>query len=365
MTSYTWTPGNFNGSSYVVSPTTSQTYTILGSVGTCTYSASQLVTVTPLPTVSILPNPPLPICPGSSVTLNANGATNYIWQPGNLSGASISVGPMSNQTYTVTGTQAGCSAEATVLVTLAPIANVSVSAPLVLCKGDIGTLTATGASYYTWEPGGGSGSSFTVQPMQNTTYTVTASNGGTCIASTTVNVSVHYVVADFVDNSIKSTYLDPIQFTNLSVNNTYNFWYFTNQTISGEVNPTVLFDDPGVYVACLLVSDVRGCDDTLCKEIIIGCPEEALFIPNTFTPNDDGLNDVFRVSTLGQCIDSFEMDIFDRWGEVIFTTKDLAKGWDGKVKGIIAKNDVYAYLVKYTMINKKAYTKTGHVTLMK
>lgn len=365
MTDYTWTPGNFNGPSYVVTPTASQDYTVLGAIGSCTYTANQFVTVTPLPTVNINPNPPPMVCPGTPVTLNATGATTYIWQPGNLNGATISVAPMSNQVYTVTGNTGGCIDEATVLLTLAPSVNVNVSAPLTICKGDIATLTATGANYYNWEPGGGAGSSFTVQPMHNTTYTVTASNGGTCIATTTVNVNVNYVNADFVFDPVKPTYDDYIHFTNISTHNTNNFWYFTNQTISNEVSPTILFDEPGTYVACLLVSDVRGCDDTLCKEIIVGCPENAVYIPNTFTPNDDGLNDIFRVGTLGQCIESFEMDIFDRWGERIFNTKTLEKGWDGKVRGTLAKDDVYVYLVKYTMTNKKAYTKTGHVMLMK
>lgn len=365
MTNYTWTPGNLNGSVVVVTPTASQNYTVLGSVGSCTASANQLVTVTPLPTVSINPSPPPMVCPGTPVTLNASGATTYIWQPGNISGATVAVSPLSNQVYTVTGNANGCSDDATVMLTIAPSVNVSVSAPQLICRGNIATLSASGANYYSWEPGGGSGSTFTVQPMHTTVYTVTASNGGTCIATTTVNVNVNYVIADFSDNSIKANYIDFIDFTNLSVNNTNNFWYFTNGVISNEISPSIRFEDPGTYVACLMVSDAMGCSDTLCKAIVIGCPEDAVYIPNTFTPNDDGLNDVFRVATLGECIENFEMDIFDRWGEKIFTTKKLEKGWDGKVKNAPAKEDVYVYLVKYTMINKKAYTKTGHVMLMK
>lgn len=365
MTSYTWMPGNSNSATYIVTPTTSQNYTVTGSVGACTYSASQLVTVSPLPTVSISPDPPPMVCPGTPVSLTASGASTYVWQPGNLNGATIAVSPTSNQVYTVIGTTNGCSDNATVLLVLAPTVNLNVSAPQIICKGDVATFTATGANYYTWEPGNGSGSTFTAQPLHNTTYTVTASNGGTCVATATVNVNVNYVNADFAFEPIKPTYNDYIHFTNISANNTNNFWYFTDQTISGEVNPTIIFEEPGTYVACLLVSDIRGCDDTLCKEIVVGCPEDIVYIPNTFTPNDDGLNDIFRVGTLGQCIEDFEMDIFDRWGEKIFTTKSLEKGWDGKVKGSRAKDDVYVYLVKYTMVNKKAYSKTGHVLLMK
>jgi gliding motility-associated-like protein len=180
-----------------------------------------------------------------------------------------------------------------------------------------------------------------------------------------VSVNVSSVVADFVDNSVNGNYTELVQFTNLSINNVTNAWFFNNNKTSGVKDPLIEFDEPGTYVACLLVSNSIGCTDTLCKIINIGCPEDAVFIPNTFTPNDDGLNDVFRVSTLGQCLESFEMTLFDRWGETIFTTKDLEEGWDGTIKGVLAKDDVYAWLVKFTMVNKKSYTKTGHVTLIK
>jgi gliding motility-associated-like protein len=364
VTGYTWMPGNFTGQNYAVSPLTSGDYTVLGTVGSCTFSNSQFITVTPLPTVSINPNPPPKVCPGVPVTLNASGANSYSWLPGNFNSSSINITPLADQVYTVTGTTSGCSSQVTQLVMVAPGVNVSVSPPFTLCKGDIGTLTASGGSVYIWEPGAGTGNTYTIQPLQNTTYTVTASNG-TCAASNTVNVSVNYVIADFVDNSINGNYYEFVEFTNLSVNSVKNFWYFTNQIISSDVNPKIQFDEPGTYVACLMTENAQGCLDTLCKVINIGCPEDALFIPNTFTPNEDGLNDIFRVSTLGQCIENFEMTVFDRWGEAVFSTKDLAKGWDGKIKGVVAKSDVYTYLVKYTMINKKAFSKSGHVTLMK
>ncbi len=88
-----------------------------------------------------------------------------------------------------------------------------------------------------------------------------------------------------------------------------------------------------------------------------------IYIPNTFTPNDDGLNDVFLVYGTG--INKFEMSIFDRWGQKLFGSKDQLKGWDGFFKNELCKSDVYVYVVTYTSIDGKTHTKIGHVTLMK
>jgi gliding motility-associated-like protein len=94
--------------------------------------------------------------------------------------------------------------------------------------------------------------------------------------------------------------------------------------------------------------------------------EMTVFIPNSFTPNGDGTNDVFNVKGLGFKLEGFSMELFDRWGHSMFFTKDVAKGWDGTVKGQPAQDGVYIYKIKAIGVNgegKKEYI--GHVTLMK
>jgi gliding motility-associated-like protein len=88
-----------------------------------------------------------------------------------------------------------------------------------------------------------------------------------------------------------------------------------------------------------------------------------VYIPNIFTPNFDGKNDVFLVYGTG--ITKLEMVIFDRWGEKLFTSTDQLKGWDGTYKGVLSKNDSYVYLINYTSLDGKKHTKTGHVSLLK
>ena len=91
----------------------------------------------------------------------------------------------------------------------------------------------------------------------------------------------------------------------------------------------------------------------------------SVFIPNTFTPNDDGLNDVFNVVTLPQCIQKFSLSIFNVWGQKVFSTDKLEEGWNGVYKGQQAEDDVYSYILEYTMDSGKSYRRTGHVILIK
>jgi gliding motility-associated-like protein len=97
-------------------------------------------------------------------------------------------------------------------------------------------------------------------------------------------------------------------------------------------------------------------------------PEYVFFAPNAFTPfNHDGINDVFMPSGVGIDPDNFEMSIFDRWGNEIFKTTDLNKGWDGTANGgkNIAQIDVYVWKVKTKDFRGDSHSYVGHVTIVK
>jgi len=105
-----------------------------------------------------------------------------------------------------------------------------------------------------------------------------------------------------------------------------------------------------------------SCVDSTYKTVTIE-PEFLFYIPNAFTPNDDGINDYF--SGKGIFIKEYEMMIFDRWGNLIFYTDDINKPWDGRANHgtEIAQRDVYVYTVKITDINRKKHSYKGTVTL--
>ena len=186
-TTYNWQPGNLTGNSIVVSPSSSTTYTVTGTNGGCTNTATFTVAVSPPPTVAAAGGGN--ICSGSNTTLTASGATTYAWQPGNLSGGSITVNPTATTTYTVTGTTSGCSATSTVTVSVTPQPVITVAGNTTICTGNSTTLTASGGTTYTWMPGNLTGSSITISPVSTTTYTVTGTTNG-CTGTNTVTVNV-------------------------------------------------------------------------------------------------------------------------------------------------------------------------------
>lgn len=190
-TTYNWQPGNLSGSSIVVSPAATTTYTIIGTDGAnCADTTTFVVNVNPSPTVTVTAFPPS-ICQGDSAGIGGTGASSYLWLPGNQTTQVIVEYPMSTTTYTLIGTDAnGCSDTTTVTVTVNSTPTITASASTdTSCTGAAVTLTGTGATNYDWTPGPLSGSSVVVNPTSNTTYTVIGSNG-VCADTTTIDIAV-------------------------------------------------------------------------------------------------------------------------------------------------------------------------------
>lgn len=188
--SYVWQPQNISGASVSVAPLTTTTYTVTGTTGNCSFSRTVTVTVNPNPILSILPSPSSSICSGSSAVLTASGATTYVWNPGNISGATRTVTPTTTTTYTVTGTLNGCTSTATQTITVNANPTITTSASQsTICTGNSTILSASGASTYTWQPGNLSGSVVTASPTATTTYTVTGTNNG-CSRTATRTITV-------------------------------------------------------------------------------------------------------------------------------------------------------------------------------
>ena len=147
-------------------------------------------------------------------------------------------------------------------------------------------------------------------------------------------------------------------------------WMFSGTGIDGYdstnvKNPQRTFETAGKYPIMLIQRTDKGCVDSVIK-IIEVMEDMNVFIPNSFTPNGDGMNDIFNVKGLGFKQEGFSMEVFDRWGHSMFFSKDVTKGWDGTVKGSVAQDGVYIYKIKAVGVNgegRKEYV--GHVTLMK
>ncbi len=184
---YTWEPGSLTGASVNVDPSVTTTYTVTGLISTC--DDVQTITVN----VSDTQAPAdADLCETSSITLTATGAVDYTWEPGTLTGASVSVSPAMTTTYTVTGTDpSGCMTSDQVTVTVNPIPMLTVSTDTLIAVGGSADLSASGADNYVWNPGNLSGADVSVSPLSMTTYTVTGSYSGTnCSNTEDVVVSV-------------------------------------------------------------------------------------------------------------------------------------------------------------------------------
>lgn len=134
----------------------------------------------------------------------------------------------------------------------------------------------------------------------------------------------------------------------------------------GSNKPSLSIDKSGLYWVQL--EDENGCTkrDSI-KVTVQGCDECRLFIPSAFTPNDDGLNDVFKVRP--QCanigLQNFNLRIYNRWGQLLFTTNDINKGWNGTYKGVKLNSDVFVYFVDYSFKKEKPLQQKGTVAILK
>jgi len=185
---YSWNT-SANTPSITVSPASTTTYSVTGTNALgCTGSASATVTVNPIPTVTASASP-ASVCPGNSSTLTAAGAATYSWSTG-AAGGSINVSPTTTTTYSVTGTSAAnCSATGSVVVTVLP-GPVVTATGAVMCAGNTASISASGATNYTWSTGG-TGSPLSVSPAATTVYTVSGTDGSGCTGIATATVTVN------------------------------------------------------------------------------------------------------------------------------------------------------------------------------
>lgn len=391
---FSWNGGSILGQNINVNPISNTVYTLVvtDNNGCNSLPVISSVSVLSQPTVSINGNNS--ICFGGSSVLSASviGATsniNYLWTPGSFTTSAITVTPATNVVYIVSVSSTGLCPfnsqnQVTVVVNPNPIVSSNNSgavgcAPLCVKFTDNsstsqGTITAWG-----WNFNNGQGATtatpticFDAPGTYTGDHTVVNSFGCSSTVKDFVTITVHpKPTADFNHSPIKPIInVDgEVIFTDASwgapiVN--WN-WYFMNtaQYTSILQNPTFAYTEAGTYVVALIVKSDKGCTDTLLRPIVVG-EDFGLYVPNAFTPNDDGLNDVFQPKGFG--IVKYELYIFDRWGEKLFHTKVFEEAWDATYQGrgqVICEEGVYTWLINATDVFGKAHELTGHVTLIK
>lgn len=376
---YVWEPGALAGDAVTVSPTTTSTYTVTGTdANGCTGTTTATVVVNPIPVFSIADDT---ICFGTNTVLTAPDINKYVWAPATglntTTKSTVVAGPGTTTTYTVVGTDPnGCVGSTTVTVVVIPAPVITATGGDV-CPGDTITLKADGGISYTWSPlrflNTTTGPVVKSFPDATTTYTVTGTgaNGCTSTAVAVATINPEPVAGIIASPNPASVFKPIVFFTDNSVGGVVKWdWSFGDpkKSKSTQKNPSFTYPDViDSYKVRLIVVNQFGCIDT--TEIVVNIRGEySFFIPNTFTPNDDRTNDGFGPKGTGIDVSDYGFWIFDRWGNLIWQTKNWGETWDGRAHNgeNVAQIDTYVWKVRVKELDTQIiHNYIGHVNIVK
>jgi gliding motility-associated-like protein len=374
------------GNELIVSPTITTAYhaSIIDANG-CNTKGTANVNVY-LSNIDLVANATPAICVGNSATLSAKAfghvITHYTWSGnlGNGAGPYI-VSPATTTTYSVMVTDmCGITKIAGTTVKVNPLPEVRLLPTTGAACDKIemkfsNSISGNNATTYSWDFGDGQFSSqenpiHTYTTSGNYTVSLTATSNEGCSAKATSTCDIKITptpVADFTINpSLSVSIINPsFHFFDESTHATSWNWSFGDSSTSKEKNPNHLYDKPGIYFVKLITLNAGGCIDSVMKTVEVK-NEYQFYLPNTFSPNGNNVNDNFTGK--GDAIAEFHMEIYDRWGNKIFETTDLATGWDGRVNGSteIAQQDIYVYKIEVKdTINYTTHRYSGNVNLIR
>ena len=371
---YQWLPDTHlnvsGGPTVIASPQVQTIYTVSGFNGSCSGTKTLQVFVQPSPNMVLNASQNV-VCSGNSMTLSVYGAQSYTWLPLNgliINGTNtlVTVKPETTTHYTVIGANyAGneaCIQQLSYSVMVQPYAQAKAIPNASVCSGKRTTISASGGNYYVWSPVNGllgfTGASVVAGPSVTTIYTVEASWNGYCGSKTTVTVNVMPKPKVFAGRDT-SYQLNESIFLQATGSGTLE-WIAGDGILCKTCASTQIIPLQSDCYTVRLTDD-RGCvaEDEVCIDIQ---RDFNAYIPNTFTPNNDGLNDEFKI--YGENLSKFSLTVYNRWGQQLYYSEDSEKGWDGTFKHQLCKEDVYLYKVVYTGLDGKKYERMGSIQLL-
>jgi len=378
---YSWSPATGLGSSAVMQPTAtptvtttySMTATLPGSGCPAIYAAMTATVINAA--ISIL-NSDTTICTNTSINLFVTGSPtlNYIWSPPtglNNPGIQDPVAtPVVTTSYTVTASSPGgiCSSSASLLITVGSLNTTIFTKDTSICLNSSIQLLVNGPAWltYNWSPSTGLSDPDIMEPIASpavtTTYALQASSPGTgCIINDTI--TVHVVTASLKNVTANQTipYGSSVQLN--ADSELYYLWTPNDGSLSNPVinNPIATPSAPTTYIVTGM--DKYGCSAS--DSVRIDLTYENIFIPDAFTPNNDGRNDVFRIVNLGY-YKLVNMSVYNRWGALVYQATDGDnKGWDGTFNGVPQDMGIYNYLIIIESPDNKKQSFKGNLTLIR
>lgn len=371
---YDWDNGLGVAASHIVSPTSTTTYTVVGTdAAGCLGAAQVTITVSGLAPTLVMSSTPTTcfgLATGSaSVVATGNGAFQYQWSP--IGGNNATANNLPNNTYSVTVTDVnGCTATGQVNVTSPPQILVnSVTIDSTDCNEDNGSIVVnatggTGTLTYNWSPVPGNGPVITGLGPDSYQVTITDANGCFNSFNYAVVVNDNFDVVVFPEDStiLYGQSIDLfVGFAPDDINPSVSWAPATGLSCTNCFNPTAGPTQTTSYVVTLTAENGCTQTDTVIVRVIQPCGE--IFFPTIFSPNDDALND--NLCVLGPCIATAKFSIYNRLGELVYSSTSLTDCWDGTFRNRPALPGIYAFQVEAVLTDGTIVEKKGNVTLVK
>lgn len=342
----------YTASSLILTPTSTVIYTVIVTNASfvCSKDSTFKINVNITPTVNVSPQTTT-VCAYYSTTLTANGADHYIWSNGATTQSTVVNPYLSVTIYTVTGQDVTslCSDSKTITIYTKPLPIITASTNSTqICSGSLAVLQAGGGTTYSWSPVGIISQNVSVFPTTNTTYTVYGMGTNGCANFATVAVGVY--PAQNINAYATPSAICVGESATLSVNGgTPTVGNYQNEIVAPTINTSY----------SVTIIDNNGClyDRTAYVEVNVTC---ATLVYNGFTPNGDGVNDLFYIDHIDHFTNN-KVSIYNRWGNSVFETtnyNNLSNAWDGRVKGVVVPNGTYFYVIN---LNDGSEPKKGWV----
>ncbi|MFL5753493.1 MAG: PKD domain-containing protein [Bacteroidia bacterium] len=363
------------------------TITVTPTVNTCAGTPfNYTITINPTPSAPLTTN--LTYCKNASalaLTAIAGGSLNWYgtFMTGGTPSAAAPIPSTvvaGTTTYYVSQTVSNCEGPRAPLdVLVNPLPVPTISQQISGCTPVCGTFTVSSTpALVTSNFSMGDGTSLSGSPVShcyanpgsyNITVLITDVNG--CSSTTSFNNWVNAFevpVADFTFGPQPTSIIFPdISFINTSTGGTIvsNSWSFGDSLLSSSslTDPTFTYLYPGTYDVQLDIVNSFGCVNTAVKQVVID-DDFVIYIPNAFSPNNDGLNDTFYPQGIGMDPANYDFSIYDRWGQLVFHTTEMSKHWDGKMSETVMQ-DTYVWKLKVKNLRGDKKQLVGHVTVVR
>jgi gliding motility-associated-like protein len=367
----TWSPIQFLSNPLslnpIATPTTTTTYIVSGNSPAGCF-------LTDTVTIQVFNNPPLPqmpdtiqYCEGTEQTVTVSGAQLYSWAPNieisTVVGPTVTISSTIERYYYCNFTNSCGTIQDSLFVDLIQ-PTIIAGNDTIVCPGDPVQLFAAGGVSYVWnpvvQPLQSNGSLVQATPFVPTNYQVIGIDQFGCVDSATVAVNTFPVPFVQTTPDVFAIYGEQVQLGAIASNPGILVWTPPNYlSCDSCANPIASPYLQTTYTVTLV--DQNGCSASDNVTIYF---DPLIYVPNTFTPNDDPNNRFFL--PIGTNIDDFRIDIYNRWGEIIFTAESLGIPWDGTYKGKVCQDGVYGWKIRYSPITTaEVFELLGHVTLLR